>query len=352
MRAGIGAVLIAKDEAESIGRCLESLRELDEIVVLDTGSTDGTPDIARKHGARVFVETPRPGEEFHFGGARNAALARLKSAWALSIDADEILTEGSAVAIRRVASRLTIITAFRLSYRFPPTEHGPAVVRPRVRLFQAEKYAWRWRIHEELVALTQRPRIGDLPEAVLEHRPRALKGSRGDQNVKLLVMETVENPHRVLIWKKLAQEFALREQWEDALRSLSEFKTRIPEPEPDPLEASETLILEGRCHARCGRLEEALSIFDQAAAAAPDRREPYWHGYVEIMRREDLGPQRIFHAKHCLEELLKIPVERKPAFWLNLEPVWGTLPQEALGNLESEIAQAKAAWESRNAGKS
>jgi glycosyltransferase involved in cell wall biosynthesis len=80
--------LITKNEERFLGRCLASIRELaHQIVVVDTGSTDRTVEIAREHGAEV--------SSFEwcddFSAARNAALARATGDWILALDADEEL---------------------------------------------------------------------------------------------------------------------------------------------------------------------------------------------------------------------------------------------------------------------
>ena len=84
----LALVVIARDEAQHIARCLESARPfVDEMIVLDTGSTDDTARIAAGCGARV--------EQFAWNGdfaaARNAVLALSDAAWNLVLDADEWL---------------------------------------------------------------------------------------------------------------------------------------------------------------------------------------------------------------------------------------------------------------------
>ena len=82
----LAATLIVKNESRTLGECLESLRLfVDEVVVYDTGSTDGTQDLARKAGARV-LQGYWDGD---FSRARNAALKMTRATWAMIIDADE-----------------------------------------------------------------------------------------------------------------------------------------------------------------------------------------------------------------------------------------------------------------------
>ena len=86
----VSACLIVKDEEESLARCLASLGPLvDEVVIIDTGSTDRTPEIARVCGARVFEEPWQDDFSLH----RNQALEKATGRWLLVIDADEELFE-------------------------------------------------------------------------------------------------------------------------------------------------------------------------------------------------------------------------------------------------------------------
>lgn len=94
----LSVILICKNEAEMIRDCLESLRGLaDEIIILDSGSTDRTLDIAREYTAHVYL-TDWPG----FGVQRNRALGYVTGDWVLSIDADERVTPESAEEIKSV----------------------------------------------------------------------------------------------------------------------------------------------------------------------------------------------------------------------------------------------------------
>src|SRR5205823_151903 len=82
-----------------LGRCLESVRGLvDEIVVVDTGSTDRTVEIAERHGAKV-VHFPWSDD---FAAARNESLRHATRSWILVLDADETLDPESHAEIRRL----------------------------------------------------------------------------------------------------------------------------------------------------------------------------------------------------------------------------------------------------------
>ena len=93
----LSVIIITLNEASHIGDCLRSVAFADEIIVLDSGSTDGTCDIARQGGAQVHSSPDWPG----FGPQKNRALALATGDWVLSIDADERVTPELAQAIRR-----------------------------------------------------------------------------------------------------------------------------------------------------------------------------------------------------------------------------------------------------------
>ncbi len=86
--ASLSVTVITKNEAENIEACLRSVRFADQIVVLDSGSTDGTLEMAQKMGAQVSRNLDWQG----FGVQKNRALALARSEWVLSIDADERVT--------------------------------------------------------------------------------------------------------------------------------------------------------------------------------------------------------------------------------------------------------------------
>ena len=81
---GISAVIIAFNEKDCIARAVKSVKWADEIIVVDSGSTDGTAAIARSHGAKV-THNEWPG----FARQKNFAIKKASMEWVLSLDADE-----------------------------------------------------------------------------------------------------------------------------------------------------------------------------------------------------------------------------------------------------------------------
>jgi glycosyltransferase involved in cell wall biosynthesis len=85
----LSVILITKNEASNIRECLESVRFANEWIIVDSGSTDGTIDIAREFGATVISTDDWPG----FGPQKNRALDAATGDWILSIDADERISD-------------------------------------------------------------------------------------------------------------------------------------------------------------------------------------------------------------------------------------------------------------------
>jgi len=93
----ISAIIITKNEEQNLPRCLDSLKWADQIVVLDSGSTDRTVEIARARGAEVFPE-----EWKGYTGQKNSALTRATGDWVVSLDADEEFSVEAQKDIRRL----------------------------------------------------------------------------------------------------------------------------------------------------------------------------------------------------------------------------------------------------------
>jgi glycosyltransferase involved in cell wall biosynthesis len=106
----LSVIVIARDEARVIERCLASVAWADEIIMLDAASTDGTPEIARRLKAKVTVTPDWPG----FGPQKNRALELASGDWVLSLDADEWVTPELRAEIEQVLKAPGASAAFRL----------------------------------------------------------------------------------------------------------------------------------------------------------------------------------------------------------------------------------------------
>ncbi|MCV0397601.1 MAG: glycosyltransferase family 2 protein [Rhizobiaceae bacterium] len=126
-RKPLSAFVICKDEARTIGACLESLAGFDDIVVVDSGSTDGTLDIVRELATsgmpiRLF-ERDWPG----YAAQKQFALEQCRHDWCLNLDADEKLDDALRAAIHALPTDMPGVAAYAVrradwlpGYGYPP----------------------------------------------------------------------------------------------------------------------------------------------------------------------------------------------------------------------------------------
>lgn len=178
----LGGFVIHGNNRGTLGACLDGLGAVcDEVVAVDSASTDGSAELARERGARV-VHHPWRG----YGAARAAAVRALEGCdWLLYLDSDEWLLPESVEALRRWRAREHATPAYRVALRDwaeLPTGRFLYRVHWRARLVRREAAAWRDAqiVHEALPRMAA-PRLADV---AVEHRfatqvgHRALKEDR------------------------------------------------------------------------------------------------------------------------------------------------------------------------------
>ncbi len=146
----ISATIVTLNEERHIARVIESLRCVEEILVVDSGSTDRTREIARRLGARV-IEEPWRG----FAAQKNFASACAANDWILSLDADEALTEeleAEILALKLDGPRYDGYSMPRLAqYLGRWILHGGWYPDRKIRLFHRQRGAWQGEyVHESV----------------------------------------------------------------------------------------------------------------------------------------------------------------------------------------------------------
>lgn len=350
----ISAVLIVKNEEAVLGRCLRSVAGLGETVVMDTGSTDRTVEVAKSLGAMVFERPPQ--SPFHFAEARNEATGKAAGPWIFTIDADEVLRPGGIRKIRKAVEEAPPErTAFYVTFIDQPdmnaVQGAPVRTFPvrKVKLFRKDACIWKYRVHERIFDReTDRPvevvpgRMGDLSAVSAEHLPQPDKSRRRAQNLDLLMLCVKENPEYTRAFRQLAQEFMLQEKWEEAIPYFFHYVEKTDE---GPLDTSVAMERIGFCLGNTGRLEEALVWFERSAAADPRRREPlYWaaqylvHAGQYVARASD----KFEKAMAYLERAIAIPPDRRPNSPNDCGPAWGNESRRLLEGYRKSLEQMRA----------
>jgi glycosyltransferase involved in cell wall biosynthesis len=212
MSYAIALVLIARNEARCIARCLESARGLvDEMLVLDTGSADATREIAANCGARV-LSAVWPDD---FSAARNLALSHTRAPWRLVLDADEWLAAGTetleAIRAREPAFVGLVRVDSAVNDEHGNVQHAPSWI---PRLLPAGVH-YEGRIHEQPVSALPRERL----PLVIGHdgyldSARALKAGR---NERLLRIALAEHPQDAYLHYQLGKDLEVRARYAEAL---------------------------------------------------------------------------------------------------------------------------------------
>ncbi|SOD71066.1 glycosyl transferase family 2 [Jatrophihabitans sp. GAS493] len=142
----LSACLIVRNERGRLADCLSSLHPLvDEIIVYDTGSNDGTVELARSLGARVIEGY----WDDDFARARNAALVAATGRWILSIDADDRFT-GDPAALRPLLAAENV-DGYRVQIdNLSGTDGADSYTSFPLRLFRRDRASWRGQIHERV----------------------------------------------------------------------------------------------------------------------------------------------------------------------------------------------------------
>lgn len=265
----ISLCMIVKNEAENLPRCLRSVEGIvDEIVVVDTGSVDGTPEVAARLGARVH----RRHWNNDFAEARNASLDLATGDWVLYLDADEELIDGE--ALRSVSEDnegyfLTII-----NFTGDELNSTGTVAAPSMRFFKNKReYRFACAIHEQIAAAVCKGGPVGWCKAKIHHygylHGAVASKDKVRRNLEILKRLAKEDPNDSFTRFNLGVEYMRLSRWEDALK---EFKAAFPLLPAGLHTAYAPLMfkLMVLCLKELGRYSEALAILRDTEPAYPD----------------------------------------------------------------------------------
>lgn len=160
----VSLCMIVRNEEAVLERCLDSVAELvDEIILVDTGSTDDTKKIASKFSAKIYDFPWRD----DFSAARNYAVAQAVGDYWFWLDADDVVEGENQEKLRRILSHPDADVVF-LPYQLSFDENGnPQMISHRERIFRrSAKFRWEGAVHEAIVP-RGKVRYGD---AAISHR--------------------------------------------------------------------------------------------------------------------------------------------------------------------------------------
>jgi tetratricopeptide (TPR) repeat protein len=267
----LSAVMIVKNEAVHIERCIKSLHGIvDEIVLVDTGSTDGTVELAKKAAGDIKLILGNFPWIDDFSAARNASLDLATGDWALCIDADEELTEGSEGEIRQALIR-PYFGGFHIKVVNYTGDEGDSstFIHNPLRLFRLlPTTRFTGRIHEQTTdsILASGLPMGNFRSATLLHygyRPSemALK-NKSARFISMLEREVRDNPNDAFQWFNLANAYTVYGRMPEAEHA-SRAAIKVAAPDEMVLPLSYTLL--AAALTQQSRQPEALAVLDEAA---------------------------------------------------------------------------------------
>jgi GT2 family glycosyltransferase/tetratricopeptide (TPR) repeat protein len=339
----ISLTMIVRDEENNLPRALESAQGLfDEIVVVDTGSTDRTKEIAREFEARVF--------DFvwvaDFAAARNAALARATGDYAFWMDADDVIEPAQREPVRRLLDGLRpgehAAYVFRCACDPDSNGGGGETVVDHIRLFPLrDDVRWTYRVHEQIVPALKRAGIPyRWTHLVVRHTGYAdpvLQAKKSERNELILLEDLEEQPNDPFLLFNLGNSALEREDWPQALELLGR-SLALSAPTDSITRKLHALI--ARAHLMLGDTDRALQACADGLKLDPNDAELLFRRAVVHRKRGEPAD-----AETCWRRVLTL---RRPDEFASLDMgIYGHLTRRNLAILAEERgdpAEAARLW--------
>jgi tetratricopeptide (TPR) repeat protein len=336
--------MIVRDEEEMLPRCLTAVKDaVDEIVIVDTGSTDRTVEIARSFGARV-IEQPWTGS---FADARNTSFDAATSDWVMYLDADEVLVAEDVAKLRAVTGR-TWREAFYLvetNYTGEPGD-GTALTHNALRVFRNRpEYRFEGRLHEQIAQHLPAYAPERIEQTSVRVEHFGYLGSvrtardKSRRNIELLTAQQAESAPTPFLHFNLGSEYAAAG---DGPAALAEFERAWAMIESDPeagaYEFTPTLASRLVKALRvCGRPADAMTRADDGL-----RRFP---GFTDLVLEQAYASLALGHeddARRIFAQCMKMG--DAPARYTATLGCGSYLPRLALAELDArcgDLARAR-----------
>jgi len=267
-----------------LGRCLDSLNGIDEIVVLDTGSTDKTCEIARKYTDKVYEGVYTWND--NFAEARNKALTYSTTDWVLTIDADEYLYPNSLELIRSA-----IETTTEKAINMKVESKNSVFYFPRVYKRDPEVY-WKGAVHNHL-NVVPRDRI----EAMIHYDYSPAHKLDPDRAFRILskVVSEGSGPREIFY---LAREYMYRKDWKNAIKYYQDY-LKVAVWAPEMAEAwyqlARALWGDGKVNEAKDACLQSLKINNDyidaiclMASLSGPKNKKRWLAFAELAKDEDV----------------------------------------------------------------
>lgn len=274
----ISLCMIVRDSARTLEACLASIRPwVDELVIVDTGSIDDTPEIARRFGARVSF-FPWCDD---FSAARNESLRHARGKWLLWMDSDDTISPDNGRFLRQLVEQAhdDSVLAFILQVHCPgPDNHGhrDVTVVDHVKLLRnVPGMRFEGRIHEQVLPAIRRlgGRIG-WTDVFVEHsgsdHSREGQAKKLARDLRILLLEQAERPDHPFTLFNLGMTYSELKRYPDAVVALRD-SIRLSGPNESHLRKAYALLIHSLVES--GAVTEATQACAEALARFPEDPE-------------------------------------------------------------------------------
>ena len=332
---------ICKNEAAFAGRWMDSMSEADQVVVLDTGSSDGTVEKLRARGAQVTVEEISP---WRFDTARNRSLELVAEDADICVctDLDEVFHPGWREALEKAWVPGAGQATYRYTWSFN-ADGSEGVVFWYEKIHTRHGYQWVHPVHEVLKWVGEgSPGPIVTAEGVrLDHHPDPAK-SRA-QYLSLLELSVQEEPNDDRNVHYLGREYMYRGRWDDCVRTLKKHLNMATAVWRDERAASMRYI--ARACWNKGDTAQARDWYLRAITEAPHLREPYIDLAVMLYALEEWDG--VLYFTSCA-----LSITIRPRSYICEAAAWGSLPHDLrsiafyhTGAYSEALAEVKKALE-------
>ncbi|MBQ2909815.1 MAG: glycosyltransferase [Bacilli bacterium] len=284
---------ICKNEEKHVNRWVESMKEADEIYVLDTGSTDQTKEKLENLGVKVTRKLISP---WRFDNARNESLklVPLDTDICVCTDLDEVFEPGWRKSLEEQWTPNT--TKARYNYNWSLDQNNNPKVNFYIeKIHTPHNYKWTHPVHEVLEFTGEIEKTITLNNITLNHYPDSTK-SRSSY-LPLLELSIQENPEDDRNMHYLGREYMYYGKWTEAITTLKKHLDLKTATWKDERSASLRFI--SRCYKNLDNYAEARLYLDKAHKEAPHLRDPL----VERAILEFEQKNYIETEKYCLKAL-------------------------------------------------
>ena len=322
--------MIVKNEAGNLRRCLESVNgAVDEIIVVDTGSTDNTSLIAQEYGALVQTFTWKD----NFSDARNASLEKASGDWILFLDADEELAPQSKEALRKLTRDNNVEGYFIKVMNYLGNEGWTDTCPDLIfRLFRNRKnYRFRGAIHEQIVdvILEQNNQAGFrmAEEIIINHYGYLDKQidekDKKNRNIKIIKSELEQNPANQLLRFHYGVELFRAERFAEAVIELTQVANNV---NPNTIYFPKLIRYIIMSYQSTGQPGSALEAVRQGLQLFPNYADLYYYAGLNYLELKQYA-----YAAEAFQKAVELP--EQPAQYASFNGVRGYRSYYHLGQI-------------------